>query len=61
MERRPGGRQSDAAAAQPFLASEMANRSLEIGDMVLEGLPADSQLNVVQTGGSVAQSPEPGW
>ena len=61
IERAPGGAQSDATATQPLLAGDMPNRSLEIGDVVLEGLAAYPQLSVVQAGDSIAQSPEPGW
>ena len=43
-----------------FWPCDMANRGLEIGDVVLEGLAADSQLSVVQAGDSIAQSSEPG-
>ena len=38
----------------------MSNRALEVGDVVLEGLTADSQLSVMQPGDPEAQSPEPG-
>ena len=39
----------------------MANRSLQVGDMVLQGFAADSQLSVVEAGDAIAQCSKPGW
>jgi hypothetical protein len=38
----------------------MSNRGFKVRNMILEGLPADSQFGMMQPGDSEAQSPEPG-
>jgi hypothetical protein len=43
------------------LASDVANRSPKVGDVVLQGFAADTELSVVEAGDAIAQSPQPGW